>query len=53
MTEASTATFQTLTAEVTTMVIGPRQVTMSIYNQLDQVNYSEVEAWGRVKPGKG
>lgn len=41
---------QVLTAEVRTLVVGSRQVTMSVYNQLDNVSPSEIEPFGRVTP---
>lgn len=44
------ATVRTLTAEVRTLVVGSRQVTMSVYNQLDEVEWDELEPFGRVCP---
>ena len=41
---------QVLTAEVRTLVVGSRQVTMSVYNQLDEVRYCHIEPFGRVAP---
>lgn len=41
---------QVLTAEVRTLVVGSRQVTMSVYNQLDNVPPGSVEPFGRVTP---
>lgn len=41
---------QVLTAEVRTLVVGSRQVTMSVYNQLDDVAPAEIEPFGRVNP---
>lgn len=42
---------QVLTAEVRTLVVGSRQVTMSVYNQLDRVLPRDLEPFGRVNPG--
>jgi hypothetical protein len=47
---AKDARVQVLTAEVRTLVVGSRQVTMSVYNQLDEVDYDEIEPFGRVSP---
>jgi len=41
---------QVLTAEVRTLVVGSRQVTMSVYNQLDAVPPGSIEPFGRVNP---
>jgi hypothetical protein len=45
-----TATVEALTAEVRILMVGSRQVTMSVYGQLDHVNYDEIEPFGRVLP---
>lgn len=50
MTDAHEAHVRTLTAEVRTLVIGSRQVTMSVYNQLDDVPPTRIEPFGRVNP---
>lgn len=50
---AHTATLTTLTAEVRTLVIGARQVTMSVYGQLDNVCCCELEPFGRASPRSG
>jgi hypothetical protein len=50
MTASKTATVETLTAEVRVLMVGSRQVTMSVYNQLDQVTPAEIEPFGRVAP---
>jgi hypothetical protein len=44
------ATVNTLTAEVRTLVVGARQVTLSVFNQLDVVHPLWVEPMGRVRP---
>lgn len=41
---------QVLTAEVRTLMVGSRQVTLSVYNQLDSVRYTDIEPFGRVNP---
>lgn len=46
-----TATVQALTAEVRVMMVGSRQVTMSVYKQLDKVEPNDLaEIFGRVHP---
>ena len=56
MANASTgksATVEVLTAEVRVLMVGSRQVTMSVYNQLDHRPYVEVTPFGRVRPKDG
>ena len=48
----TTATVETLTAEVRTLVVGKRQVTLSVYRQLDSARLEEVEPFGRVRDDK-
>lgn len=48
MTEHSTATVETLTAEVRTLMVGSRQVTLSVARQLDVVPPTHLEPFGRV-----
>ena len=43
-----TATVETLTAEVRVLMVGSRQVTLSVYRQLDRRPSDEVEPFGRV-----
>jgi hypothetical protein len=50
MTAATTARVEVLTAEVRVLMVGSRQVTLSVYAQLDQVDHGEVEPFGRVAP---
>jgi hypothetical protein len=50
--EVATSTIQTLTAEVRTLVVGSRQVTLSVYKQLDNVRHDALEPFGRVHSGK-
>ena len=47
-----TATVETLTAEVRVLMVGNRQVTLSVYRQLDVVPLEEMEPFGRVNDGK-
>jgi hypothetical protein len=47
---SKTATVETLTAEVRVLMVGSRQVTMSVYNQLDTAEYEDTELFGRVSP---
>jgi len=47
---SKTATVETLTAEVQVLMIGSRQVTMSVYNQLDWAELDKIELFGRVRP---
>lgn len=50
MTGISTATVETLTAEVRVLMIGSRQVTLSVYKQLDVVPLHTMTPFGRVNP---
>lgn len=43
-----TATVETLTAEVRVLVVGNRQVTLSVYRQLDNIDPEWFEPFGRV-----
>ena len=47
------ARVQVLTAEVRTLVVGSRQVTLSVYSQLDEVEFEQIEPFGRVRPKNG
>ena len=49
---SATATVATLTAEVHVLQVGNRQITMSVYNQLDHAGLGEIEwpPFGRVHP---
>lgn len=44
-----TATVEALTAEVRVLKVGSRQVTMSVFNQLDFADLDDVEVFGRVR----
>lgn len=48
----SSATVVALTAEVRALMIGSRQVTLSVYRQLDTVDHTECEPFGRVRDAK-
>lgn len=50
MTGKSTATVETLTAEVRVLMVGSRQVTLSVYGQLDWIGSDDIEPFGRVRP---
>jgi hypothetical protein len=51
MTETSTATIETLTAEVRVLMVGKRQVTLSVAKQLDSVDPWDIRPWGRIRSG--
>ncbi|MCX2712050.1 hypothetical protein [Mycolicibacterium sp. J2] len=51
MTASNTATVETLTAEVRTLVVGSRQVTLSVAKQLDYVPLDQLTVFGRIKLG--
>ena len=44
----NTATVETLTAEVTVLMVGSRQVTLSVARQLDKVGLQRMTPFGRV-----
>jgi hypothetical protein len=47
----TTATVEVLTAEVRVLMVGSRQVTLSVFNQLDETFYwSQFVPFGRVRP---
>ncbi|MET7399172.1 hypothetical protein ABZS66_37390 [Dactylosporangium sp. NPDC005572] len=50
MTTMSTATVETLTAEVRVLMVGSRQITAGVYAQLDVVAPDLIEPLGRVSP---
>lgn len=52
MAAQKTATIETLTAEVRVLMVGSRQITMSVYGQLDVVNAEEIQPFGRVGPSR-
>jgi hypothetical protein len=45
----TTAEVQVLTAEVRVLMVGSRQVTLSVYRQLDSVDPEQIEAFGGVR----
>ena len=44
------ARVEVLTAEVRVLQVGSRQITLSVYGQLDHVKPGEIEPFGRVAP---
>lgn len=46
------ATVEALTAQVRVLMVGSRQITLSVYWQLDDVDPDKVEIFGRVAPGQ-
>jgi hypothetical protein len=52
MTATITATIETLTAEVRTLVLGSRQITLSVAKQLDIIPLSRLTIFGRVHISK-
>ena len=51
MTATTTAHVEVLTAEVRVLMVGSRQVTLSVYRQLDHVRPGHIEPFGRVRDG--
>lgn len=49
---AATATVEVLAAEVRVLMVGSRQVTLSVYRQLDEVEPENIEPFGRVRDAK-
>lgn len=45
---AQTATVEALTAEVRVLMVGNRQVTLSVYRQLDWLRHDRIVPFGRV-----
>jgi len=43
-----TATVEVLTAEVRVLMVGSRQITLSVFRQLDIIDYESLEPMGRV-----
>jgi hypothetical protein len=52
MTAQTTAHVEVLTAEVRVLMVGSRQVTLSVYRQLDPVEPEAIEPFGRVRDGQ-
>lgn len=46
------ATVEVLTAEVRVLMVGSRQVTLSVARQLDEVEPDEITPFGRIQTGK-
>ncbi len=53
MTTTTTATVQTLAAEVRVLKFGSRQITLSVFKQLDVKPLDEVDVFGRVRTDNG
>ena len=51
MTATTTAHVEVLTAEVRVLMVGSRQVTLSVFRQLDHVRPGHIEPFGRVRDG--
>lgn len=49
---SETAKVEVLTAEVRALMVGNRQITLSVFRQLDWVNISEIKIFGRVNDEK-
>lgn len=52
MSNQTTATVETLTAEVRVLMVGNRQITQSVARQLDRVELDELKMFGRVRLGE-
>lgn len=52
MSTTTTATIETLTAEVRTLVLGSRQITLSVAKQLDIIPLARLSVFGRVRISK-
>lgn len=50
---SETATVETLTAEVRVLMVGNRQITLSVAKQLDAVCLDNIDVFGRINLGKG
>lgn len=49
---STTATVETLTAEVRVLMVGKRQITQSVYQQLDFEAFPNVSCFGRVRTNR-
>jgi len=49
---SNTATVEVLSAEVRALMVGSRQVTLSVYRQLDHVAPDQIEPFGRIRDNK-
>lgn len=52
MAGSATASVEVLAAEVRVLMVGSRQVTLSVYRQLDTVPHGQCEPFGRVRDSK-
>lgn len=51
MTTIAAARIDVLTAEVRVLMVGSRQITVSVARQLDQIEPGDIEPFGRVRTG--
>lgn len=51
MSDVQAAVVQTLVAEVRVLMVGSRQITLSVAKQLDRIPLSRLEAFGRIRVG--
>jgi HAMP domain-containing protein len=49
MSKVATATVEVLTAEVRVLMVGSRQVTLSVSRQLDKIPWDQCEPFGRIR----
>jgi hypothetical protein len=49
MSNQITATVEVLTAEVRVLMVGSRQITLSVARQLDEVEWEQCEPFGRIR----
>jgi hypothetical protein len=49
MSQTATATVEVLTAEVRVLMVGSRQITLSVFRQLDWVSPEKIQPMGRVR----
>ncbi len=49
MTHTTPAQVTTLTASVTTLQMGSKQVTLSVARQLDVIPFEDIEPWGKIR----
>lgn len=52
MSDVTTATVETMTAEVHVLMVGKRQITLSVARQLDHIRFADIDPMGRINIGK-
>lgn len=52
LTQPESATVEVLTAEVRVLMVGSRQITLSVARQLDDVDPEEMDPFGRITTGR-